>query len=91
MGRKRVPMSQKKVQCSVSLKQSTVETIDTLTSRRSRWIEDAIELKIKGHSVVDDLTLKDILKHALHPFHKIEMSFEERTVLERIYHRLLSE
>jgi len=91
MGRKKVPSHQKKVQTSVSLKQSTVETIDSWTHRRSAWIEHAIEMKIKEETAMDNLTLQEILKLALHPFHKIDMSFEERTVIERIYHRLCME
>jgi len=91
MGRKKVPSHQKKVQTSVSLKQSTVETIDSWTSRRSAWIEHAIEMKIKDESSIDNLSLKDILNLALHPFHKIDMTFEERAVIERIYHRLCTE
>lgn len=91
MGRKKVPHHQKKVQTSVSLKQSTVETIDSWTHRRSAWIEHAIEMKIKEETAMDNLTLQQILEMALHPFHKIDMSFEERAVIERIYHRLCTD
>lgn len=91
MGRKKIPSSQRKVQVSLSLKPSTVESIDSWTHRRSAWIADAIEMKIKEELYVDNLSLQEILKLALHPFHKVDMSFEERVVIERIYHRLLTE
>jgi len=91
MGRKKVPQHQKKVQTSVSLKQSTVESIDSWTHRRSAWIEHAIKLKIDDVSVIDDLSLKEILNLALRITHQTSMSFEERAVIERIYHRLVSE
>jgi len=91
MGRKRVPLSQKKVQVSLSLKQSDVEAIDTWTSRRSAWIDDAIQLKINEMSAVEGLSLKELLNLSLAIKHRAAMSFEERAVLERIYHRLSSE
>jgi len=91
MGRKKVPSHQKKIQCSVSLQQSTVETIDSYTTRRSAWIEHAIKLKLEDVSAFDDLTLKDILNHALRMTHAKHMSFEERAVIQLIYHRLVSE
>jgi hypothetical protein len=91
MGRKRVPLSQKKVQVSLSLKQSDVEAIDTWTSRRSAWIDDAIQLKINEMSAVEGLSLKELLNLSLAIKHRSSMSFEERAVLERIHHRLLTE
>lgn len=48
-------------------------------------------MKIKEETAMDNLTLQQILEMALHPFHKIDMSFEERAVIERIYHRLCTD
>jgi hypothetical protein len=73
------------------LKQSDVEAIDTWTSRRSAWIDDAIQLKINEMSAVEGLSLKELLNLSLAIKHRASMSFEERAVLERIYHRLSSE
>ena len=90
MGRKKVPQHQKKVQTSVSLKQSTVETIDSWTNRRSAWIEHAIKLKIEEVSVIDDLSLLEIMNMALKSVNQNQMTFEERAVIHQIYHRLCS-
>ncbi len=90
MGRKRIPSHQKKVQTSVSLKQSTVDSIDSWTHRRSAWIEHAIELKMEEVSVIDDLSLFEILNLALKEVHRNQMDTGERAVILQIWQRLFS-
>jgi metal-responsive CopG/Arc/MetJ family transcriptional regulator len=64
MGRKKVIYDAKKTQVSVSLSNLMVERIDSMTSRRSRWIRKAIQEKFdarKGLTTVESKTLVAIL------------------------------
>lgn len=88
MGRKRVPYSQQKRQVSISLKNSTVESIDLVTTRRSKWIEDAVKLKMNDVSAIEELTTKEVLNILLRITHRTHMTYEEVAVIERLFHRL---
>lgn len=84
MGRKKIIPSMKKEQVSVSLPRYLVERLDLVTSRRSQWIQTAIENRFENQTEVDlrDLEVREILED-------LQMRFPKDSTMDIMVKQLL--
>lgn len=61
MGRKKVPASMKKDQVSISLPRHMIERLDIITSKRSQFVQSAIESKIKAAEGLKSLSNRRLI------------------------------